>query len=612
MKFQKKLTLITLLTVLLPLIAAMIVLLWFSRERVRILSLELAEKHVQIGSEKLSGYFSQRISEILTYANLPLVQTLDWQTIGPFLSSEIKRHNDTYEKLLLGLPSSQYFVTSGGNPAKGGFARYNDSNPSARLKSIAKRKYWQFLVSQNNPPAQKTYVSDPIISYTTGVRQVIIGATILSNNDNRVLGMIGGSIQWEQIEQLFNDMRKQALKGFGHEATLCLVSQNGNYIYHPDLQKVIHVKLDSFDNLVLNDFGEKVTIRKKITEEKSFELAAAGKMMVQGNKGYAFYTAPDTGQEMVIIYAPVSSSKYSMALIIPEKTIMAPVKNLFWVLAVIALISIIIAIVASLIMSRKLTTSIKDLSMVAKNLTKGNLNTRLNPKGSDEISELTSIFNEMAHSLQNRENELKKSEKKYRSLFEESRDAIVITTKDGRFVDINQYTLDLFGYTREEMMELQVTNIYENPDDRLKFQTEVKKKGSVKDYAVKFRKKDGTPMDCLLTITLRSSGGDGTLGYHGIIRDITAQKAVERQLIQSQKMESIGTLSGGIAHDFNNILFSIIGNTEMILQDLPKHSEIGSNVQEIFIAANRAKTLVQQILTFSRQSKIESRPTRIQ
>ena len=90
------------------------------------------------------------------------------------------------------------------------------------------------------------------------------------------------------------------------------------------------------------------------------------------------------------------------------------------------------------------------------------------------------------------------------------------------------------------------------------------------------------------------------------------KKRLQAQLQQAQKMQAIGTLAGGIAHDFNNILFPIIGYTEMTLADLPENSLTRSNLEEVLKAAERAKGLVRQILTFSRQSEQERKPLKIQ
>jgi len=212
------------------------------------------------------------------------------------------------------------------------------------------------------------------------------------------------------------------------------------------------------------------------------------------------------------------------------------------------------------------------------------------------------------------EEALRESEERYRTLFEGSRDAVYITTREGKFIDFNQAFLDLFGHSREELVALQAQDAYVHPVERYRFQQEIEKNGFVRDYEVKLRKKDGKEMDCLLTASVRR-GNDGTiLGYQGIIRDISERKraeqemkALEEQLRQSQKMEAIGRLAGGIAHDFNNILTIIKGYSQLSLSELKEGHPLKENIEGIEKATDRATDLIRKILAFSRRQVMEMR-----
>ncbi len=97
------------------------------------------------------------------------------------------------------------------------------------------------------------------------------------------------------------------------------------------------------------------------------------------------------------------------------------------------------------------------------------------------------------------EEALRQSEQRYRRLFEDSRDAIFITSRSGRFLAINQAAADLLGYTREELLELDVEKLYADSADRHRFQQQIEREGSVADYEVRLRRQDGTELECLLT-----------------------------------------------------------------------------------------------------------------
>ncbi len=133
------------------------------------------------------------------------------------------------------------------------------------------------------------------------------------------------------------------------------------------------------------------------------------------------------------------------------------------------------------------------------------------------------------------EEALRESEEQYRSLFEDSRDAIYIVTRDGYYIDVNQSFVELSGYTKEELLKLNVLEFYVNPADRLRFQQEIERNGSVRDFEVKLRKKDRTEINSLISSTVRHASDGSILGYQGIVRDITERKKAEEAVLESEE-----------------------------------------------------------------------------
>ncbi|MBI3804749.1 MAG: PAS domain S-box protein [Nitrospirae bacterium] len=121
-------------------------------------------------------------------------------------------------------------------------------------------------------------------------------------------------------------------------------------------------------------------------------------------------------------------------------------------------------------------------------------------------------------------------------------------------------------------------------------------------------RKDGGLIDVRVSTALLRGADGGVSGIMGIFADVTEQKRLEVELRHAQKLEGIGQLAGGVAHEFNNILTAIIGNVELILEDADPGSRLQATLARVEQAAHRAAALTQQLLTFSRRSRVDLKP----
>jgi PAS domain S-box-containing protein len=184
-----------------------------------------------------------------------------------------------------------------------------------------------------------------------------------------------------------------------------------------------------------------------------------------------------------------------------------------------------------------------------------------------------------------------------------SSETIVITDTKGSITYVNPAFEKITGYSRKEAMGKNPCILKSGNQNKSFYKELWEIISNGKTWSGRFinKKKNGSYYTEDATISPVFSGKGEIINYVAVKRDITEKLNLESQLQQARKMETIGTLAGGIAHDFNNILFPIIGHTELLLHDISQDSPLRSSLNGIYAGALRAKGLVEQILTFSRQ-----------
>jgi PAS domain S-box-containing protein len=198
------------------------------------------------------------------------------------------------------------------------------------------------------------------------------------------------------------------------------------------------------------------------------------------------------------------------------------------------------------------------------------------------------------------------SESRYRNLFERNMAGLYVSTLEGRIIDCNQAFCDVFGYTRDELLQLDASQLYVGGNQERSAMLAELEHGPKHGAEHSYVRKDGHRIWTLENYSI-TTDENGRRVLEGAVLDATERHSLEHQLQQAQKMESVGQLAGGVAHDFNNLLTVMRGYSDLQLEKTALDDPIHGYAEQINAAADRAAALTRQLLAFSRQQVMQAR-----
>jgi PAS domain S-box-containing protein len=213
----------------------------------------------------------------------------------------------------------------------------------------------------------------------------------------------------------------------------------------------------------------------------------------------------------------------------------------------------------------------------------------------DEIGELAKEFESMAKTIKEKTERLMESEKKIRNFFERTEHALFILDRDYNILETNKRFDELFGVVKR-LCDLLDEKEMRRCVDIVNKEDLVHSEENVID-------KNGNKLTIMLSLYAERDSMNNISGYDGYIIDITERKRFQEQLIQSQKMETVGLLAGGIAHDFNNLLQGILGYASLLKMNLSEKDPNYKPINIIEESAIKASDLTKQLLGFARGGK---------
>lgn len=221
--------------------------------------------------------------------------------------------------------------------------------------------------------------------------------------------------------------------------------------------------------------------------------------------------------------------------------------------------------------------------------------------------QLETYSTQLEELVQERTKELAISEQRFRELFDNASDGVVVLDKNGIIINLNNKFCEMHGFDKSTLVGthfkfLEVEDRKEENEEKLRRILH----GDPIVFETEHYKRDGTRI--ILEVSSKGINIGGELFVQSFHRDITEKKAIQEQLLHSQKMESIGSFAGGIAHNFNNLLTAILGYAELLQEYSNLDADSKHRVNNIESSARKAGVLVSKLLGFARSDTFEILP----
>ncbi|OQX19529.1 MAG: PAS domain-containing sensor histidine kinase [Desulfobulbaceae bacterium A2] len=201
--------------------------------------------------------------------------------------------------------------------------------------------------------------------------------------------------------------------------------------------------------------------------------------------------------------------------------------------------------------------------------------------------------------VEERTRELSSSEKKFRHFFSNSKDMVYFCAPDQRISDMNDAGREMLGY--HDVAPLHLRQIFPDEQSLADYLHALNTQGFIKDLEIDLVRADGSRLHVLLSATAIYDTQGQLSGCEGIAKDLTRVKNMMQQLVDREKMASIGERAAGVAHEINTPLGIILGYAQLMLDDFPPEGEVNQNLRVIERQTKACRKIVADLLKFSRQ-----------
>ena len=338
---------------------------------------------VDNAASSVSAFFHEKTSVASTLSKNDHVVNHEWSDIEASMKAVVA--DGTFEKIILAFNDGTYHNTGGGNPHFDGKQTSDNKSPTAKLSSIAIRDYFKDIITNNKAEKNMSYVSEPVVSLSNGVRQIMVCQTLHKNG--HLNGMIAGSVSWNLFAKELETLQKQAKDTFGAEVKFLIVNDQGNIVYHWDDSMMVRVKEEN---------GTKISVTSSIAELPQSFTEYAQRMVARDESFTTVEYNLDKTREL-FSFSPIDGTYMTLGIFIERAPLFAQIRSLLSFAVIWLVFVTVLVLIVSFAFSKNIVMPLSTIANSFGTLATGagDLTVRLTSRegGNDVMARISSNFN---------------------------------------------------------------------------------------------------------------------------------------------------------------------------------------------------------------------------
>ncbi|MDR1253067.1 MAG: methyl-accepting chemotaxis protein [Treponema sp.] len=386
MKLRKKLIIICILISILPLLAGVGIILLRSTSTIRPNAQGFLSEYSTAIAREIEAFFERKVGLVESASFFPGLAEMTWtekkQALAPL--ADRLAGSDSISTYLYCNPDGSYYRSDNpGNPALDGLMTGDNSDPASSPSLLNTRDYFTHLVGTNTAGEPRTYVSNPMLSRSTGQKLVIVGASVIDRAGDTA-GLLGMYVEDHTMEELLDALTAKIRDSFGDRLVFLVLSENGTILSHRE-----------FDPAQGKYSERALTVNDDITIDSLSGGLRQACGELSSTDGAALSYRDDGGEQYYMIDSPVRGTGYRVVVTIPESVLYVTILDIQWAALMVLAVTVVIVFFLSFFFCGRITGPIVKTALALRDISEGegDLTKALTVTSGDETGDLARYFN---------------------------------------------------------------------------------------------------------------------------------------------------------------------------------------------------------------------------